>query len=78
MYGVNLDHGMDVAGVQRAHRSFGAQFPSLRDVGGEAQSAYMVQSIPTLVLIDRRGIVRYVHTGVPDPDDVAGRIDELL
>jgi len=78
MYGVNLDHGMDVAGVQRAHRSFGAQFPSLRDVGGAAQSAYMVQSIPTLVLIDREGVIRHVQMGVPDPDRVADRIDDLL
>lgn len=78
MLGVNVDHGLDVAGVVRAHRSFGATFPSLRDVRGEAQMAFDVQSIPTLVLIDRAGVIRYVGRGVPDPDDVGDAIDELL
>ncbi|MCA9608878.1 MAG: TlpA family protein disulfide reductase [Myxococcales bacterium] len=78
MYGVNVDHGLDAAGVVRAHRSFGATFPSLRDVRGEAQTAFEVQSIPTLVLIDRAGVIRYVGRGVPDPDDVGDAIDDLL
>ncbi len=78
MYGVNLDHGLDSAGVARAHQSFGAEFPSLIDDRGEAQSAFSVSSIPTVVLIDRSGVVRFVRRGVPDPDEVADEIDDLL
>ncbi|MBX3269218.1 MAG: TlpA family protein disulfide reductase [Sandaracinaceae bacterium] len=78
MFGVNLDHGLDAAGVARAHRAFGAEFPSVRDSGGAAQSAFGVTSIPTLVLIDRAGVIRYVARGVPDPGDVGDAIDDLL
>ncbi len=78
MFGVNVDHGLDGAGVVRAHRSFGAVFPSLRDEGGQAQTAFEVTSIPTLVLVDRAGVIRYVGRGVPDPEDVGDAIDELL
>jgi len=37
-----------------------------------------VSSIPTIVLIDRGGTVRFVFHGVPDPDDVADALSELL
>lgn len=78
IFGVNVDHGLDVSGVAHAHQTFGARFPSLIDDRGEAQMAFEVNNIPTLVLIDRGGTIRYVGRGVPDPDDVADRIDELL
>lgn len=78
MYGVNLDRGMSSEAIGRAHRSFGAQFPSLIDARSEVQLAYGVSSIPTLVLVDRQGVIRYVLRGVPDPDDVADEIDALL
>ena len=78
MYGINLDHGLDDAGIRRAHQSFGARFPSLHDAQGAVQAAYGVQSIPTVVLIDREGVVRFVQRGVPDPDLVGDAIDELL
>lgn len=78
MFGVNLDHGLDAAGIARAHRSFGAQFPSVIDDQGAAQAAFSVSSIPTLVLIDREGVVRFIQRGVPNPADVADEIDEIL
>ena len=78
MYGVNLDQGMSAADVRSAHRSFGAEFPSLLDPRGDAQMAYQVSSIPTLVVIDRQGVVRLVFHGVPDPQDVGDAIAELV
>lgn len=77
-WGVNVEGGLPRAHVQAAHRDFGARFPSLLDERGEAQAMYRVSSIPTLVLIDGAGTVRWVFTGVPDPDQVAARIDALL
>lgn len=78
MYGVNVQPELRPDGVRAAHRDFGADFPSLHDARQEAQSLYGVTSIPTLVMIDRDGVVRHVERGVPDPDDVAARLDEIL
>lgn len=78
MYGVNVQPELRPDGVRAAHRDFGASFPSLHDARQEAQSLYGVTSIPTLVIVDRVGMVRHVEAGVPDPDDVAARLDELL
>ncbi len=78
MYGVNVENGMPADAVRQAHRDFGARFPSLQDEGGRAQSGYRVDSIPTLILIDRRGTVRWMERGVPDVDEVGARLEELL
>lgn len=78
MYGVNVDTGLSADRVREAHRSFAADFPSLGDERLEAQNAYGVTSIPTLVLIDRAGVVRWVDRGVPDPEEVAEHLDDLL
>lgn len=78
MLGVNVEGGTPRASIVSAHRDFGARFASLLDEQGTAQASYHVSSIPTLVLIDRSGTVRWVHTGVPDADEVADHLDELL
>lgn len=78
MYGVNVQPELDARGVSAAHRDFGADFPTLHDERQEAQSAYGITNIPTLVLIDRDGVVRWVERGVPDPDDLADRLEDLL
>ena len=78
MYGVNVQPELSADGVRAAHRDFGAVFPSLHDPRQEAQSLYGITSIPTLVIVDRAGVVRHVERGVPDADDVGDRLDELL
>ena len=42
-----------------------------------AQSAFDVQALPTLVIVDREGVVRHVHAGVPDEGTLDGWIDAL-
>ena len=78
MLGVNIESGLPRSRVQASHARFGAEFPSVQDIGGEAQSAYRVQSIPTLVLIDASGTVRWVETGVPDAEGLLERVGDLL
>lgn len=78
LLGINVEHGLSPAAVRNAHRDFGARFPSLQDESFRVQRAYQVDSIPTLVLIDRRGIVRWVERGIPDANEVAGRLDAML
>ncbi len=78
MLGVNIEGGLPRSRVQAAHARFGAEFPSLQDVRGEAQARYRVQSIPTLVLIDRAGMVRWVEAGVPNADALMERVEDLV
>ena len=78
MLGVNIESGLPRSRVQASHARFGAEFPSVQDIGGEAQSAYRVQSIPTLVLIDASGTVRWVETGVPNAEGLIERVGDLL
>lgn len=78
LYGLNVETGLPSARLQAAHRSFGAEFPSLQDERFQVQQAYAVRSIPTLVLIDRSGVIRHLETGVPDEDALAEVIDELI
>ncbi|HJL16544.1 MAG TPA: TlpA disulfide reductase family protein [Sandaracinaceae bacterium LLY-WYZ-13_1] len=77
-FGVNVEPGLSATQVREAHADFGANFPTLHDHRQEAQASYGVQSIPTLVLIDRDGVVRHVERGVPDPEAVGEELDRLL
>jgi peroxiredoxin len=44
--------------------------PQLSDPGGEVHTAYGVEAIPTTVYIDAEGVVRKVHVGLPQGDDL--------
>ncbi len=78
MYGVNIEAEVSRERAGASYREIGARIDTLHDDHFQAQSAYRVQSIPTLVMIDRAGTVRWVETGVPDPDELADHLDELL
>jgi thiol-disulfide isomerase/thioredoxin len=69
---------LPVAALRALHRRLGAGFPSLADRDGRLRDAYRVQVLPTLVLLDREGVVRGVETGVPDEDALLRRLDALL
>lgn len=45
---------------------------------GTAFEAYGVSGIPTLIVIDKKGIVRDVEVGAGDPEELKKRILELL
>lgn len=75
--GVNVETERPDVFVQRAHAALGAGFPSLHD-DFRMQSGYGVQSLPTLVLVDRRGIVRRFEIGVPDEEELDAQIREIL
>ena len=76
--GVNLEHDRAAADVARAHRSLGAGFPTLHDQGGAMHRAFGIQSLPTLVVVDRRGQVREVEVGVPDEAALEARLVAML
>lgn len=76
--GINAEPNLTPSRVAGAHRVLGAGFPSIHDPTWELQESYHVDSLPTLVLIDRAGNVTDVHVGVPDGDWLDGRIRALL
>ena len=70
--GINVDEPADVAREYAIKK--GLSFPIAVDEGGHAQRAYSVRSLPSLVVIDRRGtIVAYVNGPVDE-----GQLEELV
>lgn len=76
-YAVNVEP-IDRQRLQAAHASFGTAFPTLQDRGGEVQRRYAIRVLPTVVVIDRAGIVRWASTGIPSKMRLRAAISEAL
>ena len=76
-YAVNVEP-IDRQRLQAAHAAFGTEFPSLHDRGGEVQRRYSIRSLPTVIVVDREGLVRWASTGVPSKMRLRGAISEAL
>jgi peroxiredoxin len=57
-------------------RDFGIRYPVVRDADGNAARNYNVEGIPTVIFLDRKGVVRYVGNRVAN--DYSERLDALL
>lgn len=53
-------------------------YRAVRDADGSVNAAYTVFALPTLVVIDRAGVVRHVKVGGGDLGEVTALIDRLL
>ncbi|MFT3699340.1 MAG: redoxin domain-containing protein [Kofleriaceae bacterium] len=53
-------------------------FAQARDDDSAASRAYLIQGLPTIIVIDRTGIVRWATVGVPDLDQLDATIVRLL
>ena len=53
-------------------------YPLALDPDDHATRDYLVQGLPTLVVIDKTGVVRDVRIGVPDFDEVEALITKLM
>ena len=76
-YAVNVEP-IDRQRLQAAHLAFGTEFPSLHDRTGEVQKRYSIQVLPTVIIVDRGGVVRWASTGVPSKMRLRGAIEEAL
>lgn len=76
--GVNVEEGVGLERVVRAHRAFGSTFPTLHDRNGEIGIRYRISALPTWILIDRQGNVRYREAGVPIESWLDSAVAELL
>ncbi len=61
LLGVNIDD--DSSKAMRMATDLGVSFPVLFDTRKEVSKLYEVDAMPVTVLVDREGLVRYVHQG---------------
>src|SRR5262249_56916233 len=75
---VNLDENPEKAKAFLERHKIG--YPSVSDPQGNLPKSFGLKTMPTSYLIDRAGVVRYVHPGfrASDIDDLRKRIREVL
>lgn len=67
LYGVNVEH--DVTDAKKLLADLGTSFPILWDGESKVSKLYQVSAMPTTVMIDKNGVVRYVNRGYKDGDE---------
>ena len=75
--GVNAET-LDGPALHKAHDAFGMHFGSVQDRDGSLAHAFGVRMLPALVVIDRRGFVKYVSAGVPRRSELTEAIQNAL
>jgi thiol-disulfide isomerase/thioredoxin len=78
VYALSEDDGTDgIAGFAKKTR---VRFPIGWDEGNAISQRYKLEKMPTSFIVDRRGIIRYVHSGYTEgeADRIAREVDELL
>ncbi len=75
--GVDVDEaGPSVVPPFRAR--FGVDYPLVYDVNGSASERWGIRGLPTLILVDREGNMRYRHAGVSSEAELARMIEGML
>ena len=72
--GINVKDSL--AGAEVGVKEFGIKYPVARDPDASVARAYGVRGTPTVIFLDRRGVVRYFANELPP--DYARRLDDLL
>lgn len=75
---INVDE--DIADAERFLRDLPATFQIGRDSDSQCARAFDVQAMPSTFLVDRKGVVRYVHLGfrASDAETLQREVDQLL
>lgn len=78
MIAINVDRDPERAQKFLADHPVG--YPSAADPEGKLPEAFGLETMPTSYLIDRKGVVRYVHRGFRAGDDaeIRERIRALI
>lgn len=78
LYGVNVEE--DNTDAKKLIKELGVTFPILYDTESKASSLYNVDAMPTTVVIDRKGQIRYVNRGYKagDENKYRDQIRELI
>jgi thiol-disulfide isomerase/thioredoxin len=86
LYKRNHPQGLEILGLSTEEERLLATFAATRNVPytfgsdslGLASRTYGVSSLPTMILIDREGVVRKAYVGVPDPVEVERDVAHFL
>ena len=74
--GVNTDRSREA--LARARERVQVPGRSWWDRGLRISTDWDAEALPTVYLLDHRGVVRYRGTGAPRPDELDRQIEELL
>lgn len=72
--GINIKDSQ--ARTEAGIKDFGIRYPVLRDADATTARRYKVTGTPTIVFLDKQGVVRYIGNGLPR--DFAERLDALI
>jgi cytochrome c biogenesis protein CcmG/thiol:disulfide interchange protein DsbE len=78
VYGLSEDDATD--GIARFVKKTSVKFPIAWDEGNTISQRYKLDKMPTSFVVDKKGIIRFVHSGYTDgeADRIAREVDELL
>jgi peroxiredoxin len=78
LIGVNVDK--EAPPVKQLLERKPVSFPVLLDPANQVSKAYHVDEMPSSVIIDRKGLIRYIHRGYKpgDENDYQDRIRQLI
>jgi peroxiredoxin len=78
MIGISTDD--DAHGIAEFAKQTGAKFPLAWDEGGAVARRYEPSTMPTCYILDRNGIVRFVHVGFHTGDEkqIEQEVESLL
>jgi peroxiredoxin len=78
LLGINVDK--DAPAVRELLARRPVSFPVLLDPANQVSKAYHVDDMPSSVIIDRKGMIRYVHRGYKpgDENEYQDRIRQLI
>lgn len=66
-YGINVEE--DNTDAKKLLKELGVSFPVLFDPESKASKLYNVDAMPTTVVIDKKGLIRYVNRGYKPGDE---------
>jgi len=67
-----------LAKVAQATKRLAIKFPVVQDNGFDIWQRYGVRAWPTIVLVDRKGVIRYSHVGEGAYQKTEAMITQLL
>ncbi len=78
VYGLSEDESTE--GIAAFVKKTGVRFPIGWDQGNAISQRYKLEKMPTSYVIDRKGIIRFVHGGYTEgeEEEIARQVDELL
>lgn len=77
---INIDENLDNAETFMDQLPKGIRFTVLKDPQQEIPPKYQIKGMPTSILLDKKGIIRFWHTGFKESyeEDYVSEINELL